>query len=135
METRILPRAEWAGALVGTELETIHPVLPEGAQVVVVEHDGQVVACQAVYPQVHLEGLWVRPEFRGNPRVARRIFVGMVNTALAMGARSVVTAATDPAVAGMIQRLGAAELPGRHFSLALTPRGADSLCADAKNIP
>jgi hypothetical protein len=124
METRILPRAEWAAALVGTELETIHPILPDGAQVVVVEDAGQVVACQAVYPQIHLEGLWVRPEYRGNPRVARRIFLGMVNAALAMGARSVQTAAVDPGVAGMIERLGAVELPGRHFSL--------SLCADAK---
>lgn len=123
METRLLPRGDWPTALVGTELETIHPHLPDGAVVVVVEEAGQVVACQAVYPQVHLEGLWVRPEFRGNPRVARRIFVGMVNAALAMGARSVQTAAVDPTVAGMIERLGAVELPGRHFSLKLTPKG------------
>jgi hypothetical protein len=87
METRP-PRGEWTAALKGTELETIHPHLPDGAVVVVVEDAGQVVACQAVFPQVHLEGLWVRPEFRGNPRVARRIFVGMVNAALAMGARA-----------------------------------------------
>lgn len=127
METRILDRDEWPEKLAGTELETIHPLLPDGAQVVVVEDAGQVLACQAVYPQVHLEGLWVRPGFRGNPRVARRIFVGMVNTALAMGARSVVTAAIDPTVAGMLERLGAAELPGRHFAL--------SLCADAKKQP
>jgi hypothetical protein len=124
VETRLLHRGEWSAALIGTELETIHPHLPDGAVVVVVEDAGQVLACQAVYPQVHLEGLWVRPEFRGNPRVARRIFVGMVNAALAMGARSVQTAAVDPAVAGMIERLGAVELPGRHFSLKLTPKGA-----------
>lgn len=124
MQTRILDRSEWAAALVGTELETIHPLLPDGAQIVVVEDNGQVLACQAVYPQTVIEGLWVKPEYRGNPRVARRIFTGMVQTALGMGARSVQTAAVDPVVAGMIERLGAVELPGRHFSL--------SLCASAK---
>lgn len=118
MTTRHLPRAEW-GKLAGTELETIAPVLPEGAHVVVVEDGDQIVGCWAVYPQWHVEGLWTAPAYRKDPRVGRRLIVGMTQTAVAVGARSVQTAAVDPAVAGMLEKLGAAELPGRHFSLAI----------------
>jgi hypothetical protein len=53
--TRLLPREEWA-RLAGTELETVYPVLPQGSHVIVIEDDGRIVGCWAVYPQWHVHG-------------------------------------------------------------------------------
>jgi ribosomal protein S18 acetylase RimI-like enzyme len=118
MVTRLLPREEWA-RLAGTELEAVYPVLPVGANVVVVEDDDRIVGCWAVFPIVHVEGVWIAPEYRGNPRVARRLVGGMKNTARAMGAQAVVTGAMTPEVATLAEKLGGIELPGRHFTVKL----------------
>lgn len=118
IRTRLLPRDEWH-RLAGTELETVWPVLPFGSQIVVVEDDDLIVACWALFPMLHVEGAWVRPEYRGNPRVARRLLAGMENTAQAMGATVVATAALTPEIGEILDKLGAIELPGRHFSLRL----------------
>ena len=118
MHTRVLPREEYS-RLVGTELETVYPVLPAGSQVVVVEDGDHIVACWALFPIVHVEGVWIRPEYRGNPRVVRRLVGGMKDTARAMGARAVSTAALTPEVAAMAEKLGGFELPGRHFTIGL----------------
>lgn len=117
MLTRLLDRSEWPTKLEGTELETVWPHLPEGAQVVAVENDGVLVACWAVYPLVHVEGVYIKPEYRGNPRVVRHLLRGMTATAQGMGAQTVQTAAVDDQVADFALRLGSVELPGRHFSL------------------
>jgi ribosomal protein S18 acetylase RimI-like enzyme len=116
---RLLPREEWAAKLAGTELEAVFPVLPAGAQVVAVEDGDRLVACWAVFPLVHVEGLWVDPEYRKNPRVGRRLLFGMQQTAVGMGARAVNTAAISEDVAAMLEKAGAVELKGRHFSLAV----------------
>jgi ribosomal protein S18 acetylase RimI-like enzyme len=118
MRTRILPREEWA-RLAGTELETVYPVLPDGAVVVVVEDGDQIVACWALFPIVHVEGVWIDPDYRGNPRVARRLVAGMKDTARAMGARAVATAALTPEVERLAEKIGGAVLPGRHYTVTL----------------
>lgn len=116
--SRLLPRDEWH-RLAGTELETVHPHLPQAAQIVVVEADDRIIGCWAVFPLLHVEGVWIAPDYRGNPRVVRHLLKGMSHTALAMGAQAVTTAALTDEVAGMLERLGAVELHGRHFSLGL----------------
>lgn len=114
MTTRILPPAEY-GRLEGTELEAIAPILPAGSAVVVVEDGDRIVACWALLPLVHVEGCWIDPAYRGNPRVAARLLRGMTDTAAALGARTVLTAALTPEVEGLIGKLGGEALPGRHF--------------------
>jgi ribosomal protein S18 acetylase RimI-like enzyme len=118
MVTRLLPREEWA-RLEGTELEAVYPVLPDGAQVVIVENGDELIACWAVFPLVHLEGVWIHPDYRHNPRVARRLVAGGLDTARAMGARTALTAAADDRIATLAQKIGGVELPGRHFSIKL----------------
>jgi hypothetical protein len=122
IQSRLLDRAEWAEKLVGTELELVHPHLPPGAQVVGVEDGDTLVACWALFPIVHVEGVYIKPEYRGNPRVVRRLIHGMQQTAQLMGAKAVCTAAIEDHVADFALRLGAVELPGRHFSLCVNAK-------------
>jgi hypothetical protein len=124
IQSRLLDRAEWATKLKDTELELVHPHLPAGAQVVAVEDGDDLVASWALIPALHAECVHIKPEYRGNPRVVRRLIAGMQQTALAMGAQAVFTAAIEDHVADFALRLGAAELEGRHFSLNVT----QSLC-------
>ena len=119
MYLHFIPREEWPSKLAGTELETVWPHLPEGARVVGVFDGELLVGCWAVFPIVHVEGLWVHPEYRKNPRVGRRLLFGMTQAALGMGARAVNTAAVTDDVAAMLDKAGAVELPGRHFSLKI----------------
>ena len=121
MNTRLLPREEWP-RLSGTELETVYPVLPAGAQIVVVEDGDQIVGTWAVYPQITVHGCWVAPSHRGKAVVFRHLLRGMQNTALAMGATAVQTGSMSEDVTGMLGKLGAVELPGRHFVLGLGVR-------------
>jgi N-acetylglutamate synthase-like GNAT family acetyltransferase len=121
MTSRILPREDY-GRLVGTELEQVAPLLPEGSRVVVVEAEGEIVACWALFSMVHLEGCWIAPAQRGNAGVVRRLLAGMTRAARDMGAATVWTSATDPDVADLAARLGAVEIApsARHFSLRLS---------------
>jgi len=127
MTTRILQPEEY-GRLAGTELEAVVPYLPADALVVVVEDGAEIVGCWAVYSLVHVEGVWIAPSHRGRSSVARRLLRGMMRAARAFGARAVCTAALDVEVATMLRKLGANELPGQHFTLAIPP---ESICADA----
>lgn len=124
MTTRILPVSEYR-RLVGTELETVWPHLPAEAQVIVVEDGPQIVGCWAVFPLVHVEGLWVHPDHRGKVSVGRRLLAQMVATAREMGAQAVNTAAVSPEVAAMIESCGGVELQGRHYALRI---GAHAPC-------
>lgn len=72
MTTRILPREDY-GRLVGTLLECAISSLPVDSQVVVVEDNGAIVGCAALYPVWHLDGVWVAPAYRKKTTVARRL--------------------------------------------------------------
>ena len=113
MTTRILPREEWP-ALVGTELEAVWPHLPADAQVIVIEDQGAIVGCWALFHQLHAEGVWVHPAHRGKTTVARRLLMGLRATARRLGVRSVATAATTDDVRRMLATLGV-QLPGDHY--------------------
>jgi N-acetylglutamate synthase-like GNAT family acetyltransferase len=115
--TRVLPPAEWP-RLAGTELETLWPHLDrEQARVIAVEDEGRIVGCWAVYPLVHVEGVWIAPEYRRRGSVARRLLCMMRRIAHGMGAQAVQTASVDTTVTKLLQRLGAVDLNARHFSL------------------
>lgn len=122
MTTRLLPPEEWA-KLDGTELEAVYPHLDrEKARIVVIEDGALIVGCWALFPLVHCEGVWIHPDHRGRGVVARRLFCGMVDAARAMDARTVVTAAVDDHIAGLLEHLKATQLPGRHFVLTVGGR-------------
>jgi N-acetylglutamate synthase-like GNAT family acetyltransferase len=116
--TRILPVAEYA-ALAGTELETVAPYLPTEAQVVVVEQDGQVVACWALIPVYHTEGLWVHPDHRKRGRVGLRLLEAMRSLTRGLGIRTVATASLSADVDALLQHVGAVELPGKHYVMRM----------------
>lgn len=120
MTTRLLPPDEWP-RLIGTELETVWPLLDrDRAQIVVVEDDaGAIVGCWALFPLIHAEGVWIAPEHRGKAVVARHLYRGMVQTARAMQARTVLTAAVDEDVTRLLAHLQAQQLPGQHFVLTI----------------
>jgi len=120
MTTRVLPRHEWP-RLKGTELETLWPLLPQDADVLVVEEDGDIVGCWALYLLPHVEGVWVHPAHRGRGGVVRRLLSGMRTLVYALQRDTAVqTGALDTedgaVVAEMLKKLGAVELPGRHFA-------------------
>jgi len=92
-------------------------MLPADAEVLVVEDDaGAIVGAWAVYRLVHVEGIWVAPAHRGRTVVFRRLLAGMRMLVRAFGSSVALTGAIDPVVADMLRKLGAVELPGRHFS-------------------
>lgn len=118
MRTRILPRDEF-DRLTGTELETVHPFLPEAARVIVVEDGDRIIGCWALVPILHAEGVWVAPEHRGKTSVQRRLWTRMFREAHEMGFRAVVTAAISDDVAALLASHGGVELPGRAYALTI----------------
>lgn len=117
MNTRILPPDEWP-RLRGTELEALWPLLDrEHARVIAIEDHSRIVGCWAVYPLVHVEGVWIHPEYRRRGGVARRLLSMMRRVARGMGARAVQTAAVTEDVVALLEKLHAVELGGKHYSL------------------
>ncbi len=108
MTTRLLPKDEWS-RLDGTQLETVVPILPDGAQVLVVESGDAIVACVALYPLWHLEGLWI-----GHPSATRPLLESIRTQTETLPA--VLSWAQNPVVGDFLTRLGAEVLPGQHFA-------------------
>jgi len=71
MKARILEPHEWQRLESGGEL--IKHCDPQNIQVVVVEKDGQIVASVCLLRITHFEGLWIKPEERGNPGIFRAL--------------------------------------------------------------
>jgi hypothetical protein len=114
MIARVLPREEWP-RLAGTEAGAAWPSFPAGARPVVVERDGVIVACHVLIPYWHVECLWIAPEARGLASVARRLWNYVRYEARLLGASSVLTAACDDRVRGLLAHVGATKLPGDHY--------------------
>lgn len=108
MTARVLPKAEWS-RLEGTQLETVVPILPDGATVMVVESDGAIVGCAALYPLWHVEGLELRV-----PTAARPLLELIRAQTAALPA--VVSWAQNPIVGEFLTRLGGEVMPGQHFA-------------------
>src|SRR5678810_1223630 len=121
MTTRILPREEYF-RLMGTELEGVRDELPASACVLAVENDdGELVACWALLPIWHVEGVWIAESERKRGQAAIRLVRGMKDMARTAGAKTVMTAAVTDEVRALIQRMGGQQVPGDHF---LVPVGA-----------
>lgn len=120
MTHRLLPVAEWV-RLEGTELGTVwHQLSPKTTNVLVVEDDkGDIVGCWAFVYVLHAEGVWVAPEHRGRSVVARHLLRGMRNYADVAGERAVWTGANDPAIAAILNGLGATLVPFDSYTIPL----------------
>lgn len=118
-ETRVLPKVEYP-RLAGTEAEAVWPMLPESAEVIVVERDLVIVACWILLPLYHVECLWIHPDHRKSMSVARRLWIGMRRLLTTKGIRNVLTAALTDDVRGLLQHVGAEQLPGDHYVMRVS---------------
>lgn len=120
MTRRVLQRSEY-GLLVGTDAEPLIALLSDSARVVVVEHNGQIVGCEAFQPILHAEGLWIHPDYRrriiDRTSVARELWKGICETVReTFGLRGFVTGADSDHVRKLLAHLGAVKLPD-HYSV------------------
>ena len=115
---RVLSKDEW-GRLDVTELPQISSVKPKEIDVVVVEHEGKIVASMEVVRITHLESLWIDPEHRGNPALAKQLLKAAVTSAQQWGDNFAwATSATDH-MSDIFERVGGSKLPVESFILAL----------------
>lgn len=106
MTRRLLPVAEWARLDATEQLKDVWRLLPaDRAQVLVVEDDaGQIVGTWAFLPVLHAEGVYVAPQHRQKSAVARHLLAGFQDVARMVHAPTVWTGATDPVIAGLLER-------------------------------
>lgn len=114
MTSRVLPAAEYE-RLADSYLAPLRHAIPAEARVVVVEHEGQIVASWLAFKQTHLEGCGIAAEYRKNPAVVLHLMRGMRAALRELGANRVFTAAEDDQVRQLLAHLGAARLPGDHY--------------------
>lgn len=105
---RELPPEEW-DRLADLPLGQALPD-PANAALLVVEHAGQIVAAWAALTTVHLEGLYVVPEARKHPAVARTLVQGMSALLEARGIPQVVTVTQTPEIAALVEHIGGTPL-------------------------
>lgn len=114
---RVLPREEWE-RLTGTLLEVAIHALPDDARVVVVERDGEIVACSALFSRWHQEGTWETEDVRGNAAVGRHLVKAIRDEIRAVGASEVLMMATTPETSRLIQGFGPhVRLDAEHFAV------------------
>ena len=105
---RLLPPAEW-DKLATTNLGHSRSYLPDDADVVVVERDGVIVGCCALLGlrHIHLEGMEIVPEERGNPAVFRHLLAAMRDRIDALHVPSVFAGSQTGEMAEMLARIDA----------------------------
>lgn len=108
---RMLPPEEW-GRLKGRGPGPLLPHVP-GAEVVVAESGGEIVATLAVAPFVHFEGVWIDPAHR-NAGVVR----GLLRQAFDVADSPwVVAGSADENMRGILTRLGAQKIAAEFWVL------------------
>lgn len=117
MTSRLLPREEWH-RLTDTDIPSIVPYADD-AQVVVVERGDRIVGAWAVLRVVHLEGVWIAPEYRGRGTVAARLLRAGLDAARSWG-RWAFTGSQTPEVARLITRhLRGVRIPMDTYAISL----------------
>jgi len=123
LTTRLLPRAEWATVLTGTDLGVVSSLMPEETVIIVVEDDEVLVGCWALTRMWQAEGVWIAPAAAKSAAVARRLLVAMRREAEKVGTHVVLTGAQTDGVRSMLTRLGAEELPISVFAWPMETEG------------
>lgn len=117
MTSRILPVNEWP-KLLGTELHRYDVLDPNHTVVYVVEQGDQIIGCWAFMHVVHLEGLWIDPNYRKQGSVFRRLLYGMRDTVTGFfRAHAAITTAVSEDVARIVSKYGGVKLPGEHYAV------------------
>jgi hypothetical protein len=120
---RLLPSSQWS-RLRGTQLGGAIEALPPGSRIVVVEHEGAIVAAWGVLPYTHLEGLWVSPNWRGG-RALLTLAQGVRGLLEPEGTQVVLTSCLegDGAVLRLLERPEAVPRPCTMYSLPVNGLG------------
>lgn len=85
---------------------------PATTAIVVAEtSDGQIVGVWGAFPVVHLDGLWVHPDYRKHTSVAARLLRGMKTLLAQLGLRYSFTIVEDPTVLILALKAGFRKLP------------------------
>jgi hypothetical protein len=117
MTRRILPPEEWS-KLDATALGPAwRAMAPESSQVVVVEDDGQIIACWCLVTWAHVEGLWIADAHQKRTGAARHLLMGMKALCADRGIDAVVTHADTEDVAALVLHAGGHRLPGDAYVL------------------
>jgi GNAT superfamily N-acetyltransferase len=118
--TRTLPREEW-GRLGETAIPSVLPfVRPDDIEVVVVEHADRIVGAWSVIRIVHLEGVWIAPEYRGKGTVAGRLLKATLDVARRWAGQWVLTGSDSEHVRQLIEKhLGGVRIPMDVYAVSL----------------
>jgi hypothetical protein len=107
---RWLPVEEWP-KLAQTELATFAPHMdPSRSRVVVIEQDGEIVACWGFFLILHAEGLW-KKDGTSNRTVWRLLSEALHEAAADEQAQAVMTGAADDTVRSIVERHHGQKLP------------------------
>lgn len=120
MKARILGHEEW-GRINSPGLPELLPfVEPQNIAVVVVEDDeGEIVASVAAMQATHFEGLWIKPEQRGNAGVFRALIRQAYALPRLRGERFAFAGSGigDEGMDSICERLGGRQMPVKFFAL------------------
>lgn len=110
MTTRSLQPSEWHR--LSTDYAAVLPhVQPSDVEIVVVEDGDRIVASWAVMRIVHLEGLWIDPDYRGRVSVARRLYRATMAAVQRWTTGWAMTGADTDTVRAMLATVGAVHVP------------------------
>ena len=120
--TRALPPEEWS-RLDGTLLGATYPHLSPDATVMVVERDGVIVGCTALFQQWHLEGTWIADAEHRNAAIGRALLRAMRAALEASNVREVCMMATTPETSALCAKMGPSlKLEADHFVMTVGDR-------------
>ena len=106
MNTRILPVHEWDRAAIESPSHVLPYIEPHNVALAVVEKEGRIVARLGVYAVSYFEGLWVDPEYRGNPGVMRALLRQAIALPQRRGEHWCLGGVTSDEMRGFLDRLG-----------------------------
>jgi hypothetical protein len=116
MRTRILGPSEW-GKLEEKQIPILPYVLPRNMAVCVVEDGEEIAGTLSVVQATHFEGLWIRPESRGNAGVMRALIRQAAAIPRGRGESWVFGGAAEGTMQKFNERLGGFRLPLDFYAL------------------
>lgn len=123
---RILPYPEWHKVADRPPFDRFGLPAEDVAahwEIIVVEDDGQIVACCSLSDQVHWDGFSVNPSHQGNPAVFRQLLafsLQQLQAAGVIGAHLTVPHG-QPVLSDMVERFGFVKAPGDLYVINTMP--------------
>ena len=119
MIARILPPEEWHKLSVTGMAPMQSTMRPEDVQMIVVEDGDRIVASMGTYRVTHFEGLWIDPEYRGNPGLGRRLIKAGIEAARKWTDRWVWGCSDTGRMDSIIERIGGNRIPVDSYIIPL----------------